>query len=114
MTFKRFPPETEVDQRDGYAMAMKKSLAYDELLKEYDELIKERDSLKQDKPFLKIVDDGDFSDGYFIQYGDEKILFNLHKQKDVRSLIFLINKMNGFTELQCEYNDLDIEKKMEK
>ena len=51
-----------------------------------------------DKPFLKIVDD------YFIKYGDEEILFNLHKPSDIRSLIYNINRVNGYSELECEYN----------
>ena len=52
-----------------------------------------------EKPFLKIIDD------YYIKYGNEGQLFDLHKPADIRSLIRLINRDNGFSELQCEYND---------
>lgn len=55
-----------------------------------------------EKPFLKIIDD------YYIKYGDDGILFDLHKPSDIRSLIYLINRDNGFSELQCEYNDLEM------
>ena len=55
-----------------------------------------------DKPFLKIHND------YFIQVGDDGILFSLHKPSDIRSLCHIINRMNGFSELQCEYNDLEM------
>ena len=54
------------------------------------------------KPFLKIIDD------YYIKYGNEGELFDLHKPADIRSLIRLMNRANGYTELQCEYNDLSI------
>lgn len=63
------------------------------------ELAEENEQLKQQKPFLKIHDD------YFIQYGDDKELFNLHKASDIRSLIYLINRENGYDELECEYNE---------
>ena len=43
------------------------------------------------KPFLKIVDD------YFIKYGDDETLFNLHKPSDIRSLIYNINRVNGYS-----------------
>ena len=56
--------------------------------------------LMTEKPFLKIIDD------YYIKYGNEGELFDLHKPADIRSLIRLINQDNGFSELQCEYNDL--------
>ena len=55
-----------------------------------------------EKQFLKIIDD------YYIKYGDEGELFSMHKPSDIRSLIYLINRENGFSELQCEYNDLDM------
>ena len=51
------------------------------------------------KPFLKIIDD------YYIKYGNEGQLFDLHKPADIRRLIRLLNRDNGFSELQCEYND---------
>ena len=51
------------------------------------------------KPFLKIVND------YYIRYGDEGQLFDLHKPSDIRSLIKILNYDNGFSELQCEYNE---------
>ena len=54
-----------------------------------------------DKPFLKIVDD------YFIKYGDDETLFNLHKPSDIRSLIYNLNRANGYSELECEYNRLE-------
>ena len=55
-----------------------------------------------EKPFLKIVND------FYIQYGDESQLFDLHKSSDIRSLIYVLNRDNGFNELKCEYNgDID-------
>lgn len=51
-----------------------------------------------EKPFLKIVND------FYIQYGDESQLFDLHKPSDIRSLIYVLNRENSFDELQCEYN----------
>jgi hypothetical protein len=36
----------------------------------------------------------------------------MHKPSDIRALVYLLNKKQGFTELQCEYNDLDIEKEL--
>ena len=63
------------------------------------ELEKENEQLKQQKPFLKIIDD------YFIQYEDGE-LFNLHKPSDIRSLMYILNRGNGYGELECEYNDL--------
>ena len=54
------------------------------------------------KPFLKIIDD------YFIKYGDEGELFNLHKPSDIRSLCYRINRREGYTELQCDYNDEEL------
>ena len=56
--------------------------------------------MTEKKPFLKIIDD------YYIKFGDEGELFDLHKPSDIRSLIYLINRENGYSELQCEYNDL--------
>ena len=53
-----------------------------------------------EKIFLKIVND------YYIKFGDEGELFDLHKPSNIRSLIYLINRANGYSELQCEYNDL--------
>ena len=57
------------------------------------------DYVMTEKPFLKIIDD------YYIKYGNEGQLFDLHKPADIRSLIRIINRDNGFSELQCEYND---------
>jgi len=62
------------------------------------ELEKENEQLKEQKPFLKIHND------YFIQYGDDRELFNLHKPSDIRCLCHLINRENGYDELECEYN----------
>ena len=52
-----------------------------------------------EKEFLKIIDD------YYIKLGDDGQLFNLHKPSDIRSLIRILNRKQGFSELQCEYND---------
>ena len=62
-------------------------------------ILEENEQLKQQKPFLKIHKD------YFIQYGDDNELFNLHKPSDIRSLCYLINRENGYDELECEYNE---------
>ena len=70
---------------------LKHSLLHDECL----ELEK-----NPEKAFLKIIDD------YYIKYGDDGVLFNLHKPSDIRSLVYLVNRANGYSELQCEYNDL--------
>ena len=53
-----------------------------------------------DYNFLKIKND------FFIQYNGE--IFSLHKPSDIRSLVYLLNREKGFSELQCEYNDVDI------
>ena len=55
-----------------------------------------------EKEFLKIIDD------YYIKLGDDGQLFNLHKPADIRSLIMILNRKQGFSELQCEYNDLEM------
>ena len=55
------------------------------------------------KPFLKIIDD------YFIKVGDDGILFSMHKPSNIRSLIYILNRQNGYSELQCEYNNLEME-----
>ena len=52
-----------------------------------------------EKSFLKIIDD------YYIKYGNEGQLFDLHKPADIRSLCIILNREHGFSELQCEYND---------
>jgi len=59
-----------------------------------------------EKEFLKIIDD------YYIQLGDDGQLFDLHKPSDIRSLIYILNRKQGFSELQCEYNDINIEKEL--
>jgi hypothetical protein len=59
-----------------------------------------------EKEFIKIIED------YYIQLGDDGQLFDLHKPSDIRSLIYLLNRKQGFTELQCEYNDINIEKEL--
>jgi hypothetical protein len=64
-----------------------------------DALARLEEQLKQQKRFLKIHDD------YYIQYGDDKELFDLHKPADIRSLCIILNREHGFSELQCEYND---------
>ena len=51
-----------------------------------------------EKPFLKIIED------FYIKYGDESQLFDLHKPSDIRSLIYNLNRENGFSELECENN----------
>lgn len=56
-----------------------------------------------EKEFLKIIND------YYIQLGDDGQLFDLHKPSDIRSLIYILNRKQGFSELQCEYNDLNKE-----
>jgi phosphoglycolate phosphatase-like HAD superfamily hydrolase len=100
---------------------------FKELIDEYEQLKKENEQLKktnnilsdfrgfidikqqgikdekQQKRFLKIHDD------YYIQYGDDKELFDLHKPADIRSLCIIINREHGFSELQCEYNDKELE-----
>ena len=58
------------------------------------------------KEFIKIIDD------YYIKLGDDGQLFSMHKPSDIRALVYLLNKKQGFSELQCEYNDLDIEKEL--
>jgi hypothetical protein len=58
------------------------------------------------REFIKIIDD------YYIKLGDDGQLFSMHKPSDIRALVYLLNKKQGFTELQCEYNDLDIEKEL--
>lgn len=50
-----------------------------------------------EKAFLKIVND------YLLEY--DKDIFDMHKPSDIRSLVYLFNRINGFSELQCEYND---------
>ena len=47
-------------------------------------------------PFLEVQND------YYVKYGDD--YFDLHKSKDIRCLMFLLNKEHGYTELECEYN----------
>lgn len=54
-----------------------------------------------EKSFFKIVDD------YLIEYDGD--YFDLHKPSHIRSLIHIINRANGYSELQCEYNDLTID-----
>ena len=71
--------------------------------KKMSELQIENEQLKKQKPFLKIHDD------YFIQYGDEGELFSMHKPSNIRSLMHILNRENGYSELQCEYNDLEME-----
>jgi len=51
--------------------------------------------------FLKIKND------FFIQYKGE--IFSLHKPSDIRSLVYLLNREKGFSELQCEYNDVGVD-----
>ena len=56
--------------------------------------------------FLKIKNQ------YFIQYQGE--IFNLHKPKDIRCRVYLLNREKGFSELQCEYNDVNQDNDMVK
>lgn len=51
--------------------------------------------------FLKIKND------FFIKYQGE--IFSLHKPSDIRSLVYLLNREKGFSELQCEYNNVNID-----
>ena len=55
------------------------------------------------KPFLKIIDD------YYIKYGDDGELFSMHKPSHIRRLMKILNRQNGYSGLQCEYNDLEKE-----
>lgn len=48
-------------------------------------------------PFLNIVD------AYLLEYDGD--YFDLHKPSDIRSLCYLMNRLHGYSELQCEYND---------
>lgn len=52
--------------------------------------------MMSEKPFLKIVDD------FLIEYDGD--CYNLHKPSDIRSLIYNLNRENGFSELECENN----------
>ena len=76
---------------------------YNKLKKVCNDCKRENEQLKQQKPFLKIHND------YFIQYGDDGELFSLHKPSDIRSLMYLLNRENGYSELQCQYNDLEMQ-----
>ena len=51
-------------------------------------------------PFLKIHDD------YTISYDGDT--FSMHKPADIRSLCYLMNRLHGYSELQCEYNNEEI------
>lgn len=46
-----------------------------------------------EKVFLRIVDD------YLLEYDGE--YFNMHKPSDIRSLVYVLNHDNGFSEQQC-------------
>ena len=48
-------------------------------------------------PFLKIHDD------YYITYDGDT--FSMHKPSDIRSLCYIMNRLHGYDELQCEYNN---------
>ena len=50
-----------------------------------------------EKHFFKIIDD------YYIVYDGDT--FSMHKPSDIRSLCYIMNRLQGFSELQCEYND---------
>ena len=50
-----------------------------------------------EKHFFKIVND------YYISYDGDT--FDLHKPSDIRSLCRIMNRLQGFTELECEYNE---------
>ena len=52
-------------------------------------------------PFLKISENNDYLIGYDGDY------FDLHKPSDIRCLCKVLNRLHGYDELQCEYNDLD-------
>ncbi len=52
--------------------------------------------MKPEKHFFKIIDD------YYIKYDGD--YFDLHKPSDIRSLCYIINRLQGFDELECEYN----------
>jgi len=53
-----------------------------------------------EKHFLNIIDD------YLIEYDGD--YFDLHKPSDIRSLVYLMNRLQGFSELQCEYNNMEM------
>ena len=58
-----------------------------------------------EKHFLKIIDT------YLLSYDGD--YYDLHKPSNIRSLVYLFNRCNGYTELQCEYNDETIEEDIE-
>ena len=49
-----------------------------------------------EKHFFKIIDD------YYIKYDGD--IFDLHKPSDIRNLCYIINRLQGFDEFECEYN----------
>ena len=70
--------------------------SYSKLLDSFIDLKKKYQTLKKEKQMLKIVDD------YLLEYDGD--YFDLHKPSDIRSLVYLFNRCNGFSELECEYN----------
>lgn len=46
-----------------------------------------------EKVFLRVVDD------YLLEYDGD--FFNMHKPSDIRSLVYVLNHDNGFSEQQC-------------
>ena len=74
-----------------------KKKSYSKLLDSFIDLKKKYQTLKKEKQMLKIVDD------YLLEYDGD--YFDMHKPSDIRSLVYLFNRINGFSELQCEYND---------
>lgn len=73
-----------------------KKKSYLKLLDSFIDLKKKYQTLKKEKQMLKIVDD------YLLEYDGD--YFDLHKPSDIRSLVYLFNRCNGFSELECEYN----------
>ena len=73
-----------------------KKKSYSKLLDSFIDLKKKYQTLKKEKQMLKIVDD------YLLEYDGD--YFDLHKPSDIRSLVYLFNRCNGFSELECEYN----------
>ncbi len=50
-----------------------------------------------EKVFLRIVDD------YLLEYDGD--FFNMHKPSDIRVLVYILNRDNGFSDQECEYNE---------
>ena len=53
--------------------------------------------MTEKKVFLRIVDD------YLLEYDGD--FFNMHKPSDIRVLVYILNRDNGFSDQECEYNE---------